>query len=85
MTHPKDDIVWLWNTTRLSATQIGRKYGISRSVVLGIVHRDPRAKMRRPPTPMQKAQKEIKALRQEVARLQALEASLARKEWKAAA
>lgn len=76
MPHPKDEIVWDWNTTDLSAREIGQKYGLSRSVILGIVHRDPRARERRPPTPLQKAYRYIKALEAEVRRLQELEASL---------
>ncbi|WP_201829611.1 hypothetical protein [Microvirga zambiensis] len=85
MTLPKDDIVWLWNTTDLSASRIGRKFGLTKGVVLGIVHRDPRAKMRRPPTPMQMKDRRIKALEAEVVRLQTLEAQLARTDRKAAA
>lgn len=85
MSIPRDDIVWLWNTTSLSASQIGRKFNLTKGQVLGVVHRDPRAKQRKPPTPMQLKDRRIKALEAEVARLQALEASLARMEWKAAA
>jgi hypothetical protein len=88
MTLPKDEIVWDWNTTKFSAGQIARKYGTTRNVILGIVHRDPRAIQRRQLTPLQKAQKRIKALQAEVERLQALEvakAHSARNERKAAA
>lgn len=78
MTHPRDDIVWTWNTTDLSAAEIGRQHGLSRSVILGIVHRDPRAKSRRPPLAIQ-LQRRIKALKIEMKRLQRLEAVASRR------
>jgi hypothetical protein len=73
MNLPKDDIVWAWNTTKLTSGQLARKYKTTKGVILGIIHRDPRAKQRRPHTPLQKAKKEIKALRAEVSRLQEME------------
>lgn len=84
-TPPKNDIVWDWNTTKLTSGQLARKYNTTKGVILGIVHRDPRAKMRKPPTPMQLKDRRIKALEAEVARLQALEVSLSRNELRAAA
>lgn len=88
-TLPKDDIVWLWNTTKLSAGQIANKYKTTKGTVLGIIHRDPRSKPRKPPSRLQQAKRRIAALEKEVKRLQELEASLARNparmEWKAAA
>lgn len=65
----RDEIVWLWNTTSLTSGQLARKFKTTKGVVLGIVHRDPRAKQRRPLTPLQKALKENKLLRAELARL----------------
>ena len=76
MNLPKDDIVWAWNTTKLTAGQIGIRHGISRNVVLGIVHRDPRAKPRKPPTALQLKDRQIKAMEAEIARLQDIEAVL---------
>jgi hypothetical protein len=88
MSLPRDEIVWQWNTTELTCGQLARKYGTTKGVILGIIHRDPRAKQRRPQTAAQKTRRYITALEAEVRRLQALEAALAqskRMERKAAA
>lgn len=77
MTLPKDEIVWAWNTTKITSGELARKYGVTRGVILGIVHRDPRAVKRRPLSPMQRKDRHIKALEAEVRRLQELEVSLA--------
>lgn len=76
----KDTLVWEWNTTKLTSGQLARRHKATKGVVLGIIHRDPRSVSRRPATPLQKAQKEIKALRAEVARLQMIEVAKARRE-----
>lgn len=65
----RDGLVWDWNTTKLSGNQLARKYGVTRGVVLGIIHRDPRSNQRRPPTPLQRANRRIAALEAEVRRL----------------
>lgn len=76
----RDSLVWEWNTTKLTCGQLARKYKTTKGVVLGIIHRDPRAKQRRPPTAIQKLQKENKVLRAEIARLQMIEVARARRE-----
>lgn len=75
----RDEIVWEWNTTKLTSGQLARKYGITKGKLLGIIHRDPRAVQRRPKTEMQKAQDRIKALEAEVLRLRTFEVKAARK------
>lgn len=65
----RDEIVWDWNTTRLTSGQLARKYAMTKGQVLGIIHRDPRAKQRRPKTELQKAMERIKALEAELTRL----------------
>lgn len=71
---PKNDIVWDWNTTKLTSGQLARKYKTTKGTVLGIIHRDPRSKPRKPPSQLQLAKKRIAQLEREVRRLQALEA-----------
>lgn len=75
----RDEIVWEWNTTKLTSGQLARKYKLTKGQVLGIIHRDSRAVQRRPKTEMQKAQERIKALEAEVLRLRAFEVQAARK------
>ena len=75
----RDEIVWEWNTTKLTSGQLARKYKLTKGQVLGIIHRDKRAVQRRPKTEMQKAQERIKALEAEVLRLRAFEVQAARK------
>lgn len=70
---PKNDIVWDWNSTKLSAGQLARKYKTTKGTVLGIVHRDPRSKPRKPPSQLQLAKRRIAQLEREVIRLRALE------------
>lgn len=68
----RDEIVWDWNTTKLTAGQLSRKYDLTRGQLLGIIHRDPRAVQRRPKSELRKAMERIKALEAEVARLRRL-------------
>lgn len=75
----RDEIVWDWNTTKLTCGQLARKYNMTVGQILGIVHRDPRARQRRPKTELQKAMERIKALEAEVIRLRAFEVKAARK------
>ncbi len=51
MTPHRGEIIHLWNTTPLPASEIGYRCGVTRASVLGLVNRDPRAKPRRPRAP----------------------------------
>lgn len=76
MTLSKDEVLWQWQTTGLSASQIGDGFDTTKGVVLGIVHRarlagDVRATMRRAPTRMQLL-KRIDDLAAEMERVRAM-------------
>lgn len=75
----RDEIVWEWNTTKLTSGQLARKYGITKGKLLGIVHRDPRSIARRQKTEIQRANDRIKALEAEVLRLRTFEVKAARR------
>lgn len=76
----RDELVWDWNTTKLTSGQLARKYKLTKGQVLGIIHRDPRAVQRRPKTELQIAKTRIKALEAEVSWLRGLVAKTAQKQ-----
>lgn len=81
-----DGVLWLWQTTNLSATEIGKRMGLTRSQVLGHVFRmrekgDIRAVSRRQtsaPTPS------VEQLAQQIAELRRTVAAMRREQRKAA-
>jgi hypothetical protein len=78
----QDGILWLWQTTELSATQIGKRLGLTKSQVLGHVYRkrqegDVRAVSR---APKRKAQ----TLETRIAELERLVATMRREQRQAA-
>jgi hypothetical protein len=71
-----DGVLWLWSTTELSAAEIGKRMGLTRSVVLGHIYRqrakeDPRA-VTRPRKPKAKKKPALDV------RIRELERTLAR-------
>lgn len=77
-----DGVLWLWSTTDLSATQIGKRFGLTRPQVLGHVYRmrakgDRRAVSRKQETKPQ-------TMEQRLAQLERLVADMRREQRTAA-